>query len=79
MMLASFVFDGVLCVLMVMLIVYCVKLNRGLTAIRSSDVEINKLIASLIEASDRAETSVAQLKAAGVAQDLTEIGGRQAG
>lgn len=67
--LLSFVFEGVLAALMVVLIVYCVKLNRGLVAIRSSDPQINKMISSLVEASDRAEASVAQLKAVGVAQE----------
>ncbi len=67
--LLSFVFEGVLAALMVVLIVYCVKLNRGLTAIRSSDPKINELIGSLVEAADRAEASVAQLKAVGVAQE----------
>ncbi len=67
--LLSFVFEGVLAALMVVLIVYCVKLNRGLVAIRSSDPQINEMIGSLVEASDRAEASVAQLKAVGVAQE----------
>lgn len=67
--LLSFVFEGVLAALMVVLIVYCVKLNRGLVAVRSSDPQINELIARLIEASDRAEASVGQLKAVGVAQE----------
>lgn len=67
--LVSFVFDGVLAVLMILLIVYCVKLNRGLVAIRSSDTQINDLIGRLIEASDRAQASVQQLKAVGVAQE----------
>ena len=67
--LLSFVFEGALALLMIALIVYCVKLNRGLAAIRASDTQINELIGRLIEASDRAEASVAQLKAVGVARE----------
>lgn len=67
--LLSFVFEGALAALMVVLIAYCAKLNRGLSAIRASDTQINELIGRLVEASDRAEASVAQLKAVGVAQE----------
>lgn len=67
--LLSHAFDGALALLMVVLIAYCVKLNRGLSAIRSSDTQINALIARLIESSDRAEASIVQLKAVGVAQE----------
>ncbi len=65
----SFLFEAGMASLMVVLIFYCVKLNRRLTQIRSHDTEINELIAGLRDASERADVSVQRLKAAGLSAE----------
>lgn len=58
--------EGIMALLMLALIVYCVKLNRGLGAIRGQDEQIKSMIVELNSAAERAEASVARLKAAGL-------------
>ena len=65
----SILFEAGMAALMAALIVYCVKLNRRLTTLRSQDAEINQLIASLRDAAERADVSVQRLKAAGLAAE----------
>jgi hypothetical protein len=62
----SFIFEGVVAALMVALIVYCVRLDRRLAALRENDAPIRALIEELRAAADRAEASVGRLKAAGL-------------
>ncbi|MDA0241287.1 MAG: DUF6468 domain-containing protein [Proteobacteria bacterium] len=62
-------FEVVMALLMLALIVYCVKLNRGLAAVRGQDAQIKQMIAELNMAADRAEASVARLKAAGLSAE----------
>lgn len=65
----SLLFEAGLAVLMAALIVYCVKLNRRLAALRSQNAEIGELVAGLRDASERADLSVQRLKAAGLAAE----------
>jgi hypothetical protein len=65
----SLLLEAGMAVLMTALIVYCVKLNRRLSLLRSQDAEIKELIAGFREASERAELSVQRLKAAGLAAE----------
>ena len=62
----SFIFEGVVAALMVALIVYCVRLERRLAALRQNDAPIRALIGELQSAAERAEASVGHLKAAGL-------------
>lgn len=62
-------FEVVMALLMLALIVYCVKLNRGLAAVRGQDEQIKQMIAELNSAADRAEASVARLKSAGLSAE----------
>ncbi|MPY72138.1 MAG: hypothetical protein GEU92_18925 [Alphaproteobacteria bacterium] len=66
MFLISALVDVAMAGLMVALLVYCVKLNRRLAAVRDSDTEIRQMIVELQTAADRAEASVGALKTAGV-------------
>ena len=59
-------FEGVMALLMLALIIYCVKLNRGLAGVRGQDKQIKQMISELNIAADRAEASVSRLKAAGL-------------
>lgn len=59
-------FEGLMALLMLALIIYCVKLNRGLAGVRGQDEQIKQMISELNIAADRAEASVARLKAAGL-------------
>lgn len=65
----SLLFEGIMACLMVALIIYCVKLNRRLTLLRSQDTEMAGMIAEFRDASDRAEQSAQRLKAAGLAAE----------
>jgi hypothetical protein len=62
----SFAFEGIVAALMVALIVYCIRLERRLAALRQDDAPIRALIGELQAAADRAETAVGHLKAAGL-------------
>lgn len=62
----SFLFEGAVSVLLLVMIAYCVKLNRLLGGLRERDAEIENLLVRFKEASDRAEASVGTLKAAGI-------------
>ncbi len=62
----TFLFEGITALLMVALIVYCVKLNRGLAGVRGQDDQIKQMIIELNRAADRADASVSRLKAAGL-------------
>ena len=66
MMWLSLGFESVLAMLMIAMIVYAVKLNRRLVGLRERDAEMQDIITRFVEASDRAEASVARLKAAGL-------------
>ena len=65
----SLLFEGVMACLMVALIIYCVKLNRRLTLLRSQNTEMAEMMAGFRDASDRAEQSAQRLKAAGLAAE----------
>lgn len=65
----SLLFEGVMACLMVALIIYCVKLNRRLTLLRSQNTEMADMMAGFRDASDRAEQSAQRLKAAGLAAE----------
>ena len=65
----SFLFEAGLATLMVILIIYCIKLNRRLSLLRSQNADIADMIAGLREASERAEQSVQHLKAAGLSAE----------
>jgi len=54
--------DGVVSILLVTVIVYAVQLNRNLGALKANKVELEKLIASFTESTNRAEASVGRLK-----------------
>jgi hypothetical protein len=54
--------DGVIAVLLVMTIVWCILLNRRLVGLRRHQNELNTLIGSLNEATVRAEAGIAALK-----------------
>jgi len=62
-------FEVIMALLMLALIIYCVKLNRGLAAIRGQDEQIKRMIAELNMAAERAEASVARLKTAGLSAE----------
>ncbi len=62
----SLLFEGAVSVLLLVMIAYCIKLNRLLGGLRERDAEIENLLIRFKDASDRAESSVAKLKAAGV-------------
>lgn len=63
---ASFVFEFIVAGLMVALIVYCVRLDRRLRALRENDSAIRSLIVELQQAAARAEATVGALKTAGL-------------
>ena len=65
----TIVFEVGLAVLMIVLIIYCVILNKRLAAIRSQDTDIQAMTASFEAASQRAEESVGHIKAAGLAAE----------
>lgn len=50
-------------VLLVVFIVYAVRLNRSLSALKSNKAELDGLIATFTDSTNRAEASVARLKA----------------
>jgi chromosome segregation ATPase len=54
--------DGVVSILLVTVIVYAVQLNRNLAALKANKVELEQLIASFTESTNRAEASVGRLK-----------------
>lgn len=62
----SIAVDAAMAGLMVALIVYCVKLNRRLAAIRDSDAEIRQMIVELRNAADRADAATNVLKSVGL-------------
>lgn len=62
----SLLLEAVLAFLMIALIVYCIRLNRRLTLLRSQNAEFTDMMAGLREASERAEQSVQHLKATGL-------------
>lgn len=62
----SFVFEGIVAALMVAMIVYCIRLDRRLGALRQNDAPIRALIGELQAAAERAEGAVGHLKAAGL-------------
>lgn len=62
----SFVFEGAVSVLLLVMIAYCVKLNRLLGGLRERDAEIKDLLIRFKAASDQAEASVATLKTVGI-------------
>jgi len=62
----SLLFEGAVSILLLVMIAYCVKLNRLLGGLRERDAEIGDLLVRFKEASDRAEASVATLKSVGV-------------
>ena len=67
----TFLFEGMMALLMVALIVYCVKLNRGLAGVRGQDEQIKQMIMELNRAADRADASVSRLKAAGLTAEAS--------
>lgn len=66
---AALIFEIVMVALMLVLIFYCVILNRRLSALRNQDTQIQELITQLDTSSNRAEMAVQNLKATGLAID----------
>ncbi len=67
----SLLFEGAVSVLLLVMIAYCVKLNRLLGGLRERDAEIENLLVRFKDASDTAEASVTRLKAAAVEVERT--------
>ncbi len=67
----SLLFEGAVSVLLLVMIAYCVKLNRLLGGLRERDAEIENLLSRFKDASDTAEASVSRLKAAAVEVERT--------
>lgn len=65
----SLLFEAGLATLMVALIVYCIKLNKRLSLLRSQNAEIADMMVGLRDASERAEQSVQHLKSAGLSAE----------
>lgn len=61
----SLILDGVVAVLLVATIAYCVILNRRLAAMRGNQDEFRRIVASFNEATTRAEAGIAHLKLVG--------------
>ncbi len=57
--------NGVVAVLLIVMIGYCIMLNKRLDGLRKSHLELSKLVATLNQASERAQSSVQQLKTMG--------------
>ena len=66
---AALIFEIVMVALMLVLIFYCVILNRRLSALRNQDAQIQELITQLDTSSNRAEMAVQNLKATGLTID----------
>jgi hypothetical protein len=62
-------FEAGLATLMVVLIVYCIKLNKRLSLLRNQNAEFADMMIGLKESSERAEQSVQHLKAAGLSAE----------
>jgi hypothetical protein len=62
----ALLFEGFVAALMVALIVYCVRLDRRLAALRENDAGIRALIDELRGSAARAEAAVGRLKSAGL-------------
>lgn len=62
----SLLIEGAVSVLLIVMIGYCVRLNRLLGGLRERDAEIENLLLRFKDASDMAEASGIKLKAAGV-------------
>ncbi|MEE9140827.1 MAG: DUF6468 domain-containing protein [Alphaproteobacteria bacterium] len=62
---ASLILDGVIAGLLMVTIGYCVTLNRRLRAVRQNGDELRRVVASLNEATAKAEAAFSRLKQAG--------------
>lgn len=56
--------DGLVAILLLVTVGYCLTLNRRLTALRASQPEMQKLLSEFTEATRQAEISVSHLKIA---------------
>lgn len=67
--------EGLVVVLLMVTVFYCISLERKLRALRSGKDELKAIIESLNKATENAQSSVYHLKAAGVqtANDLTGL------
>ena len=65
----ALLFEAGLATLMVVLIVYCIKLNKRLALLRNQNAEFADMMVGLANASDRAEQAVQHLKAAGLSAE----------
>ncbi len=57
--------DGLVAILLLITVGYCLVLNRRLTALRGNQVEIRQLLSAFAEATRQAEDSISHLKIAG--------------
>lgn len=57
--------DGIVAILLMITVGYCLVLNRRLTALRGNQVEMRQLLSEFAEAARQAESSVSHLKIAG--------------
>lgn len=55
--------DVLVSVLLIVFIVYAIRLNRSLSSLRANKAELDGLIATFTQSTNRAEASVARLKA----------------
>ncbi len=60
----EFWLDAFVAVLLLVAVVYCLILNRRLTALRASQTEMRKLLSAFAKAARKAENSVRNLKTA---------------
>lgn len=58
--------DTVVAILLATVIVYAIRLNRSLSALKANKVELEQLTASFTESTNRAEASVARLKSSAI-------------
>jgi hypothetical protein len=56
--------DGLVAILLVVTVGYCLMLNRRLTGLRANQAEMRKLLSDFTEATKQAEISVSHLKTA---------------
>ncbi|MEQ9640484.1 MAG: DUF6468 domain-containing protein [Alphaproteobacteria bacterium] len=68
----TYLLDGLVAVLLVVTVGYCVILHRRLGALRDSQNDLEKLLGAFAEATESARRGVAELRAAGdqVGQEL---------
>lgn len=66
------IIDGVVMALLIVTVIYCTELNRRLKALHTDQDGLRTVVAALDRATDRAQSSIAELKSLGAtaAEDL---------